>query len=193
MLFEQRFWAGIADGAVTTTFRRWRRVQARAGRRQRTAAGIIEIDAVDVVTTDDITSADVVAAGYPDVASLVADLRGTADLPIYRIRFHLVPGPDPRAELAAADRLTGADLDAIATRLRRLDQASPHGPWTADVLALIAANPGVRAGDLADRLGRDLDSFKQDVRKLKNLGLTLSLQVGYRISPRGTAYLASRR
>jgi hypothetical protein len=28
-----------------------------------------------------------------------------------------------------------------------------------------------------------------DVRKLKNLGLTHSLEVGYRLSPRGIAYL----
>ncbi|MEJ7721115.1 MAG: hypothetical protein WKF58_12005 [Ilumatobacteraceae bacterium] len=31
--------------------------------------------------------------------------------------------------------------------------------------------------------------FKLDVRKLKNLGLTHSLAVGYELSPRGRAYL----
>jgi hypothetical protein len=31
-----------------------------------------------------------------------------------------------------------------------------------------------------------------DVRKLKNLGLTLSLEKGYRLSPRGEAYLRLR-
>jgi hypothetical protein len=31
--------------------------------------------------------------------------------------------------------------------------------------------------------------FTTDVRKLKNLGLTMSLPVGYELSPRGQAYL----
>ena len=32
-------------------------------------------------------------------------------------------------------------------------------------------------------------AFKLNVRKLKALGLTESLEVGYRLSPRGAAYL----
>jgi hypothetical protein len=31
-----------------------------------------------------------------------------------------------------------------------------------------------------------------NVRKLKALGLTISLEVGYRLSPRGQAYLRAR-
>ena len=61
------------------------------------------------------------------------------------------------------------------------------------MLALIADHPGRRAGDLAASLGRDIPSFKRDVRKLKELGLTLSLEVGYRLSPRGEAYLRHGR
>jgi hypothetical protein len=51
----------------------------------------------------------------------------------------------------------------------------------------------VRAGDIAEKLGRERDPFKLDVRKLKNLGLTLSLEVGYRLSPRGEAYVRRTR
>ena len=51
---------------------------------------------------------------------------------------------------------------------------------------------GVRAADLAESFGRETQPFKTDVRKLKNLGLTISLEVGYRLSPRGAAYLAGR-
>jgi len=47
----------------------------------------------------------------------------------------------------------------------------------------------VSAPDLAASIGRDRDSFKLDVRKLKALGLTESLEIGYRLSPRGLAYL----
>jgi hypothetical protein len=57
------------------------------------------------------------------------------------------------------------------------------------VLRLIAANPGRRAPDLARRRGLDTRPFKIDVRTLKALGLTESLAVGYRLSPRGRAYL----
>ena len=77
----------------------------------------------------------------------------------------------------------------LRARLARLDRASTHGPWTAEVLALIAERPAVRAGDLADALGRERLAFKTDVRKLKALGLTESLDVGYRLSPRGRAWL----
>jgi hypothetical protein len=48
----------------------------------------------------------------------------------------------------------------------------------------------VRAADLAAAAGRERHPFKTDVRKLKALGLTESLEVGYRLSPRGLALLA---
>jgi hypothetical protein len=59
------------------------------------------------------------------------------------------------------------------------------------VLAAINAEPGRRAGDLAAAAGRETLPYKLDVRKLKALGLTISLPVGYRLSPRGGAYLAA--
>ena len=48
----------------------------------------------------------------------------------------------------------------------------------------------MRAADLAAALGREKLPFKADVRKLKALGLTESLERGYRLSPRGRAWLA---
>ena len=41
--------------------------------------------------------------------------------------------------------------------------------------------------DLAARVGRETADFKKDVRKLKELGLTESLAIGYLLSPRGEA------
>ncbi len=58
-------------------------------------------------------------------------------------------------------------------------------------MLLIARNPGVRAGDLAPQAGQETLDFKRNVRKLKNLGLTISLEVGYRLSPRGELYWQS--
>ena len=57
------------------------------------------------------------------------------------------------------------------------------------MLRLIAAQPGVRAPDLAASLGRETLPFKRDVRKLEELGLTVGLAAGYEISHRGRAYL----
>lgn len=97
--------------------------------------------------------------------------------------------PDPRAELAARADPGEDELAALHDRLIPLDRASAHGPWTAATLRAIAARPETRAADLAEALGRERAPFKLDVRKLNNLGLTLSLPVGYRIAPRGAAYL----
>jgi hypothetical protein len=83
-----------------------------------------------------------------------------------------------------------AGLAEIERRLARLDRASARGPWTLAVLRAIAANPERRAGDLAAELGRERLPFKVDVRKLKEMGLTESLPIGYRLSPRGAAVLA---
>ena len=187
MLFEQRFWPGIADGSITLTFRRWRAPRAVAGRRHRVAGGMIEIDAVAAMIPESITDADARAAGYPGVGALLDDLRGAPELPLYRVDFHHA-GADPRTALAAGEQLGAEQRSELDRRLARLDAASTHGPWTGTTLDMIAAKPGVRAGDLAAALGRERDPFKADVRKLKNLGLTLSLEVGYRLSPRGEAY-----
>ena len=60
-------------------------------------------------------------------------------------------------------------------------------------LDLIRRRPHTRAPDLAAEVGRERDPFKIDVRKLKNLGLTRSFEVGYEVSPRGLAYLGTDR
>ncbi len=193
MLFEKRFWEPIQTGLVTMTFRRWKRPQAVAGRVYRSPAGRLQVSAVDVVDVTEIDDSDAVAAGYPSTASLVADLRGEPDQPVYRIVFRYLNEPDPRDVLANDTDLTDDDIAEITRRLARLDRASSHGPWTRAYLEVIESNPERRAPDLAAMCGRETQPFKTDIRKLKNLGLTLSLRVGYRISPRGREYLARFR
>jgi hypothetical protein len=191
MLMQMRFRDGVASGSITLTFRRWKRPQVVAGRTYRTAAGRIAVDAIDVVDPSRINQADARRAGFTSVAELVAELRGIDDLPVYRVRFHAADGPDPRDTLAADAALDPTEVDEIRSRLARLDRASSHGAWTAEVLRVIAERPATRAADLAAGFGRETQPFKLDVRKLKNLGLTISLEVGYRLSPRGAAYLAA--
>ncbi|MET0642283.1 MAG: hypothetical protein ABWZ36_07280 [Jiangellaceae bacterium] len=191
MLFPKRFWPGIADGSVTLTFRRWRRQQVLAGRRYRTPAGIVEVTSVTIASPDEIRDDEARRAGHRDAASLVAELPDRPDSDLFRIEFHAVTEPDPRAVLAASADLDEGAIAEITRRLDRLDRASSHGSWTRETIALIRDQPATRAADLAGELGRDRASFKIDVRKLKNLGLTESLDVGYRLSLRGRAYVAS--
>ncbi|MEV0147116.1 MULTISPECIES: hypothetical protein [unclassified Nonomuraea] len=192
MLIEKERHDGIRSGAITVLFRRWRQRQATAGNVYRTALGRVAVDAVDVVEAGRITDADAAAAGYPSAAAVVEDLRGHPGDPVYRLRVRFVDEPDPRDEAAASGDLSAEERETIAARLARLDRASRTGPWTEATLEIISRRPEVRAGDLADELGRDAAQFKLDVRKLKNLGLTVSLGTGYRISARGAAYLAGR-
>jgi hypothetical protein len=193
MLFQKRFWEPIQTGSVTLTFRRWKRAQVVVDRTYRSTAGRLHVTGVDIVEASDITEADAVRAGHPDAASLIADLRGSEGAPIYRIVFEFLEEPDPRDLLAEDHDLSGDDVAEITQRLSRMDRASNHGPWTLAYLEAIAEHPGRRAPDNAASFGRETQSFKTDVRKLKNLGLTLSLRIGYELSPRGAAYLDARR
>lgn len=220
MRFTKPYWEGIADGSVTVAFRRWRSPTVVAGRPYRTGGGRIEVLSVDVVDPAAITAADAVRAGHtsPDevrasleamagrparprgdagrrtgssAGAAVGEGAGRDDWPVYRVEFRRLDEPDPREQLAHSDALGPDDVAAITARLDRLDRASAIGPWTRPTLRLIAANEGVRAPDLAASVGRETAPFKLDVRKLKNLGLTISLRVGYLVSPRGRAYLAA--
>jgi hypothetical protein len=180
---------GIGGGTVRLAFRRWIKPSTKSGGTLLTAIGRLRIGEVTITTTGAITETDAQSAGYASRAELVAWLESLEAGDVYRITFEGVE-PDPRIALRA--RPPSADeLADLIRRLDRLDKSSPHGPWTRAVLQLIDANPGVRAGNLATELGREKLSFKVDVRKLKSLGLTESLEIGYRLSPRGRAVLAA--
>ncbi len=189
MLFTKEFWEPIQQGEVTLTFRRWKLPQAVAGRTYRTPAGRLHVVDVAIVDPKSITDADARGAGHDSADALQTQLRGDPADSTYRVEFRYLDEPDPRDLLAANDQLSDADIAEIDTRLARLDKASKHGPWTRHYLELIEQHPGVRAPDLAGHVGRETQPFKTDVRKLKNLGLTTSLRIGYELSPRGAAYL----
>jgi hypothetical protein len=127
------------------------------------------------------------AARYDSPAALLAEL-AERDGQLYRVELHRA-GDDPRIALRARDDLQADDLAELLRRLERLDAVSRSGPWTTAVLTLIASRSAVRAALLARELGLDAVIFKRNVRKLKELGLTESLGVGYRLSPRGHAVL----
>jgi len=187
MLFPSRFLEGIADGSVTLAFRRWKSARAKVGSRHHSPVGLIEIDAVDVVELSDISAENARNAGYESLDQLLEWL-SSREGPIHRVAFHFA-GPDPRIELRNRSDLDEDEINEIKARLAGFDRASEGGPWTAAVLEMIRDRPGVRAADLATSFGRETLPFKRDVRRLKELGLTESLEVGYRLSPRGRAFL----
>lgn len=191
MLLSPEVLRGIVDGTVELSFRCWDRPKVKVGTRLRTYVGLVEVLAVDVLTVDQITEEEARLAGSGSRGDLVEELAAWSSKgPVHRVRLRFA-GPDPRIELRNRAGLSAEELAGLAARLARMDRSSTEGPWTRAVLKLIESAPGTRAADLAARLGRETLPFKRDVRKLKELGLTESLEVGYRISPRGAAYLAA--
>jgi hypothetical protein len=149
---------------------------------------MLEIRAVDPIGLDDVTDDDARRAGAVDRQQVIDDLLSKPDGQFLRIRVGFA-GADPRIALRNTDDLSDADVADLTTRLDRLDRASTHGPWTRQMLRMIAQQPHVRAPDLAASVGRQTLPFKNDVRKLKALGLTISHSPGYELSPRGRALL----
>jgi hypothetical protein len=178
---------GIANGRITLVLRRWDAPRAKVGGTQRTVAGTIRVD--DITEHPGgyrVTAAQARAAGYPDAKTAHKELDRRPARHTYVIAVSYL-APDERPELASDDRLSDADVSAISARLDRWDAATE--PWTRQYLKMIGDNEAVRAPDLAARVGLDVPRFKRRVRQLKGLGLTISLDVGYRLSPRGRAYL----
>ena len=186
MLFPNRMHDGLRDGSITLTFRNWKRPQAKVGGRYRTGGGDLVVESIESVRSGEITDADARRAGssstrpHCDGRCAGATTSRCCASPFAASNRHARP-PAP-----------SLDDEEIDRRLDRLDSSSATGPWTRATLDVIARRPAVRAGDLAAELGRERLAFKADVRKLKRLGLTESLDVGYRLSPRGRAYLDRR-
>lgn len=192
LLFKKPFHEGLKSGAITLTYRRWKKPHVRAGGRYRChPIGVLEVDAVSQVKVASIRARDAARAGFASRDALVAYLAELGplddDTEVYRVELHY-GGDGDRVEIALDDDLGPDDVAAIGARLAKMDG---DAPWTRVVLALIDARPRVAASKLAAELGRETAPFKVDVRKLKKLGLTQSFEVGYELSPRGRAYLAA--
>lgn len=186
MLLPRADHDAIRDGSITVAFRRWKRPTVKAGGTLRTPVGVLAIDAVDRISDAEVTDEDARRAGHADrQAALAVVNRYDGDL--YRIRFRRA-GDDPRTKLAATPP-TAEELADIVATLERIDRTTRRGAWTRQVLELIDAHPETRAPELAQRVGRDTQPFKRDVRRLKELGLTISHPVGYTLSGRGRVVL----
>ena len=191
MLFKDAQLDGIRAGTTTRTYRRWRSPRVRAGGVYRLRPDLaVRVTAVRECDRS-FSARGARAAGFADVAELERALapfqHGTR---VYRVDFERceVP-PDPRRALAAT-KPTNDDIEGIRAKLDALDRRTRSGDWTTQVLRAIERNPARRAGDLAAAIGWPTPVFKTRVRRLKALGLTESLEVGYRLSARGRNYVA---
>ena len=183
MLFRRDILQGIAEGRVTLAFRRWRRTPPADGSSLRSPVGVLCLDRVTVVDEGDITPDDVRRTGM-SVDELRTSIAGEGTLLRIELR---VAGEDPR--IALRERLPDrAELERIIARLARIDAAC-RIPWTTRYLRLIADRSAIVSRTLAPMVDADIPLFKRRVRQLKELGLTESLEVGYRLSPLGRAVL----
>lgn len=187
MLLTSRELEGITSRRITAVFRRWTRPTVKTGGRLRTGAGTLAISRVETCAPDTITVEDARRAGHPSLPALL-DTLAVRPGTVYRITFGGI-SPDPRVALRSDAALSPEDVATISAALARMDARSRTGAWTQATLDAIRTHPGVLAATLAGRVGLDRDRFKQNVRKLKELGLTESLEIGYRLSPRGRAFL----
>jgi hypothetical protein len=181
----------VAAGEITVTWRLWKYAHVKAGKTYASGfavGGAIAVEDVREVPAGEITDADAHEAGQPDAQALIDFARSHTgrevadDTVLYRVLFHFEPVAPPKPEYS---------LEEISKRLERLDRASRPGPWTLAALRLIEENPGVVARNLAREIDWPKVEFKVNVRKLKALGLTLSLPVGYELTELGQRYLDS--
>lgn len=198
MLISKPIAEAIRDGRVTAQFRRWDAPRVKVGGTQLTAAGLIQFTKVTHVRDiEKISDRAARAAGMKNAEALKTALRKAANRTptarggkggdkIFRIDLAWV-GEDERIELRQT-LPSEAELVQLKAKLARLD-ARESGPWTREILEWIRANPRVVSKELAALRQVELLPMKIDIRKLKALGLTISHEVGYELSPRGNAYL----
>jgi hypothetical protein len=189
MLFTAATLRGLQEGRVSCTYRRWEVVRPKVGSRFTTSAGVVEVTSITPADEQQLTERDAAEAGFDSVTELIkwCSAKGNGDL--YRIGIALA-GPDPRIELRRTDNLDTTDIATLNAKLDRMDGAAEQ-PWTRVTLRQIQRLPGVVSTELAAEVGQERRAYKLRVRRLKALGLTESLERGYRLSPRGQAYLAA--
>jgi hypothetical protein len=187
MLFTAATLRGLAEGRVSFTYRRWEVVRPKVGSRFTTSAGVVEVTSITAADEQQLTAQDATEAGFDSVADLVKWCRAKGQGDLYRVGIVLA-GPDPRVALRGQAALDPTDLVALNSKLDRMDRAAEQ-PWTRSTLRQIERLPGVVSTELAAEAGQERRTYKLRVRRLKTLGLTESLERGYRLSPRGQAYL----
>lgn len=93
MEFSQELREDVLSGAITVSFRLWRRPQVKPGGRYRVRGGQIVVDSVELVPFSSIDDADLQRAGEPDFESLRRRAAHAGpvhdDTLLYRVEFHV--------------------------------------------------------------------------------------------------------
>jgi len=189
MLLKHELLDRIVAGDVTEVYRSWKRPTVKTGGTLNTAKGQLSILRVSEVDLASLDSGAAMRSGFESIADLTGSLRLEPERRIYKVEIELA-GEDPRIALRQSATLTDSEIGELRKTFDRFDRA-PVAPALEPValLGLIAANEGVRAPDLAAGLGVETKWLKARIRRLKSRGLTESLRIGYRLSPRGKAAL----
>ncbi len=188
MLIKSIHLQGIKSGTIKLTFRSWEKPAVKEGTLLKTFIGLVKVVSISAIKESQITKKDLKDAGFENLEQLLKSLRQNDNNKIYRIelRYH---SDDPRIELREQTVLTESALIELKDKLIRLDKFSKQELWTRKILLAIKDNPRLRAADLAKLIGFEKQWLKLNIRKLKNLGLTISHEVGYELSPLGKEFV----
>jgi predicted transcriptional regulator len=183
MLFKVNHLQGIKEGDISLAFRKWKKPGVISGSLIHTIVGRIEILNIEQVDVAGLTLKESKQAGYQSLDDLKKALESREGI-LYKIevRYH---SPDPRISLRNQSNPKPEEISEIIAKLERMDKRGKTSPWTFSVLDSIQRHPKLRAADLAETLEVGKTWLKANVRKLKNLGLTVSHEQGYSLSPLG--------
>lgn len=190
MLIKQKQLEGIMSGQISLAFRKWKKLAVKEGSLLKTSVGIVKITDIAEIDLSQISDDDAKKAGFKDLQSLVTEMTKFDDGTVYKIGV-IYQSADPRIDLREQSQISDEELDLLKDKLLKLDKFSNQGNWTTKVLKAIQENPKLRAVELATKVGKEKEWLKLNVRKLKNLGLTISHEPGYTLSPLGEYVLRS--
>jgi hypothetical protein len=190
MLFKQEHLNGIKAGTITLAYRKWKKLSINKGSSIKTSVGIIEIVDISETLLSAITDKDAESAGYANLKTLTDLLDAVPIGTIYKIEVRY-QSADPRLALRKITKLNNDELLSLKYKINRLDQFSKQGDWTKLVLETIRQHPRLSAANLALITDKEKEWLKINIRKLKNLGLTISHEPGYTLSPLGEYYLST--
>ncbi|MGJ1415184.1 ASCH domain-containing protein [Sphingobacterium multivorum] len=188
MLFKEAHLQAIKSGEITLAFRKWQKASVKPGSLLHTSIGLVKIHKIEAVNENDITSKDLLEAGFTDKKHLQQSFTHNSKGTIFKISisYH---SEDPRIKLREQSELSEQQFFDLKMKLERLDNHSKQGHWTEKILLTIKDNPSLHAIGIAKLTGFEKEWLKLNIRKLKNLGLTISHNIGYELSPLGNEYV----
>jgi hypothetical protein len=104
MQFTKRLHEGIRRGEITCSVRIWMRPHVKVGGRYQVAGGEIEVDAIERIALDDITSALARASGFDGVVDLLKTAKHGRGQNVYLVKFHFIEPRGSRTRRKKATR-----------------------------------------------------------------------------------------